>query len=136
MTDPLDKLLADLKAEYVESKPTNPQSQPIVVQPTTSKPSAKSSSLLDNLLNEVKAHYEEEDKAEKLRRQQELQAQERQQQQLKAKKLEELHKKAQIWLEELDAFSPEGLWFERFAEGYPSKLEAAVEYLQELEENS
>jgi DNA helicase IV len=134
MTDPLDKLLADLKAEYVEGKPAQSQPQPTVAKPMVSQPKAKSSSLLDSLLDEVKAQYEEEDKAEQLRRQQQLQEQEKRQQQLKAQKLEELQKKAQAWLEELDAFSPEGLWFERFAEGYPSKLEAAVEYLQGLED--
>ena len=46
-------------------------------------------------------------------------------------KREELKKTAQVWLEKLDPFSPEGLWFERFAEKYESKLAAAIDYLLE-----
>jgi hypothetical protein len=44
--------------------------------------------------------------------------------------LEALKNQAEDWLKKLDPFSAEGLWFERFAEGYSSKLEAAIEYLQ------
>ncbi len=62
-----------------------------------------------------------------------MQAEQVRQGQLKAKRQEGLKKEAKSWLKNLDPLSSEGLWFERFAEGYPSKLDAAVEYLQSME---
>jgi hypothetical protein len=127
----IDKLLAEIKAEYEEVKPEQKQQQP---QPKAAKsfvqPPSKSASLIDNLLAEVQADFAEKDATEELRKQQELQQKRIQQEQLKAKQREELQQKAKDWLAKLDPFSPEGLWFERFAEAYPSKIEAAIEYLQ------
>lgn len=37
---------------------------------------------------------------------------------------------AQLWLDQLDPDSGEALWFEQFAEGYPSRLEAAIDLLE------
>ncbi|MEA5554159.1 hypothetical protein VB713_24805 [Anabaena cylindrica UHCC 0172] len=126
--DSIDKLLAELQAEYLEAKP-QPQQQIIPVKPFISS-SAKSNSLIDNLLSEVKTDFLEKDAAEELKQKQELEQEKSRQAQLKAKQLETLRKRAKDWLSKLDPFSPEGLWFERFAEAYPSKLEAAIEYLQ------
>jgi hypothetical protein len=127
----IDKLLAELKAEYEEVKPEQQQQQP---QPAAAKsfikPPSKSASLIDSLLAEVQADFVEQDAAEKLKKQQELEQKRIQQEQLKAKQREALQKVAKDWLAKLDPLSLEGLWFERFAEGYPSKLEAAIEYLQ------
>ncbi|NMG06684.1 hypothetical protein [Brasilonema sp. UFV-L1] len=130
--DSLDKLLAELKAEYEEHKPQQHQLKANFIKPVN-KLQAKSEFLIDNLLAEVKADFEEKDFAEKLQRQQELEQERIKQEQLQAKKLEELKKQAKDWLAKLDPLSLEGLWFEKFAEGYPSKLEAAIEYLQNSE---
>ncbi|NJM69930.1 MAG: DUF342 domain-containing protein [Scytonema sp. RU_4_4] len=130
--DSLDKLLAELKAEYEEQKPQQHQLKANSIKPVN-KLQPKSESLIDNLLAKVKADFEQKDLAEKLQRQQELEQERMKQEQLKAKKLEELTKQAQNWLVKLDPFSLEGLWFEKFAEGYPSKLKAAIEYLQNSE---
>ncbi|MBW4633202.1 MAG: hypothetical protein KME30_15280 [Iphinoe sp. HA4291-MV1] len=127
--DSLDKLLAELKAEYEEQKPQQHQLKPNLIKPA-SKLQSKSESLIDIVLAEVKADFEQKDLTEKLQRQQELEQERIRQEQLKAKKLEELKNQAKDWLDKLDPFSSEGFWFERFAEGYPSKLEAAIEYLQ------
>ncbi|WP_017316011.1 salt stress protein, Slr1339 family [Mastigocladopsis repens] len=127
--DSMDKLLAELKAEYEEQKPELHSPQPTSAKPV-SKPPSKSESLIDSLLAEVKADFEQQDLAEKLQRQQELEQEQIRQEQLKAKKLEALKNQAKDWLAKLDPLSSEGLWFERFAEGYPSKLEATIEYLQ------
>ncbi|MBH8561832.1 hypothetical protein I8748_06520, partial [Nostoc sp. CENA67] len=81
----------------------------------------------------VKADFATQDAALELQKQQELEQERIRQQQIKAKQLEALKKQAKEWLEKLDPFSPEGLWFERFSESYPSKLEAAIEYLQNNE---
>ncbi|BAZ23028.1 hypothetical protein NIES4073_39160 [Kalymmatonema gypsitolerans NIES-4073] len=126
--DSIDKLLAELKAEYQEQKPQQQQPKPISAKPMSMQ--RKSESLIDSLLAEVKADFEQKDLAEKLQIQQEQEQERIRQEQLKAKKLEELKKQANLWLAKLDPLSSEGLWFERFAEGYPSKLEAAIEYLQ------
>jgi hypothetical protein len=39
---------------------------------------------------------------------------------------------AQRFLASLDRSSPEGEWFETLAEGFPSRLEAAIAYLREM----
>ena len=41
--------------------------------------------------------------------------------------------KAQTWLKELDPLSNEGMWFTDFADGYESRLDAAIDYLMALE---
>ncbi|MBW4555148.1 MAG: hypothetical protein KME59_04265 [Trichormus sp. ATA11-4-KO1] len=127
--DSIDKLLAQLKAEYDEATPAAKQPQPNTAKSLTPQ-LPKSLSIVDNLLAEVKADFAAQDEAEDLRRQQELEQEKIRQVQIQAKKLEALKHQAQEWLEKLDPFSPEGLWFERFSESYPSKLEAAIEYLQ------
>jgi hypothetical protein len=129
--DAIDKLLAELKTEYEEPKPPQQQPQPKTNTTQPFIPTApKATSLIDNLLEEVKADFVERDMAEELKRQQEREQERIRQEKLKAKQREALKNQAQEWLDKLDPFSSEGLWFERFAEGYPSKLEAAIEYLQ------
>lgn len=126
--DAIDKLLNELKAEYKQPHSKSFPPQQFQTKPVT--PSVSSGDSIDRLLTEVKTDFEQQDLAEELQRQQKLEQEHIRQAQLKAKQLEALHKQAQEWLAKLDRFSPEGLWFERFAETYPSKLEAAVDYLQ------
>ncbi|MGK7940592.1 MAG: hypothetical protein AB4062_10680 [Crocosphaera sp.] len=40
-----------------------------------------------------------------------------------------LIRQAKQWLETLDPYSDEGFWFEEFSSSYPSRLDAAVDYL-------
>merc|ERR1712178_171435 len=47
-----------------------------------------------------------------------------------------LTRRAKQWLENLDEYSDEGLWFESFSRSYPSRLEAAMEYLAVLNASS
>ncbi|MDF5708733.1 MAG: hypothetical protein PUP90_13990 [Nostoc sp. S4] len=127
--DSIDKLLTELKNEYEEIQPKQ-QPPKLTTAKSVIRPSPKSASLMDNLLAEVKADFVEKDAVEELKRQQELEQERIQQEQLKTKQIEALKVEAKEWLAKIDPFSPEGLWFERFAESYPSKLEAAIEYLQ------
>jgi exonuclease VII large subunit len=128
--DSIDKILDELKNEYEEQKhETNPQKLNSA-QPSVKPSSKKSASSIDRLLAEVQADFEQQDLAEQLQKQQELEKERIRQEQLKAQKLEEQKNQAQEWLTKLDPLSPEGLWFESFAGSYPSKLEAAIEYLQ------
>jgi hypothetical protein len=129
--DSIDKLLAELQTEY---KQVQPQQQP---KSATAKSfissSPKSASFMDNLLAEVKADFADQDATIELKKQQELEQERIRQEQLKAKKLEALKVEAKKWLAKVDPLSSEGLWFERFAESYSSKLEAAIEYLKSNE---
>ncbi|MBP0027947.1 salt stress protein, Slr1339 family [Roseofilum sp. Guam] len=47
---------------------------------------------------------------------------------------ESLKPRAREWLARLDTYSDEGFWFDSFAQGYSDRLEAALDYLQALEE--
>jgi hypothetical protein len=88
----------------------------------------------EKLLTDIKSEFEEQEKAEKLKRQQQLQEEQRRQEQIKQQEKQALIQEAERWLKKLKPRSEEGLWFEEFAYGYPSKLEAAIDYLQALKE--
>ncbi|HLO84641.1 MAG TPA: hypothetical protein VK203_06455 [Nostocaceae cyanobacterium] len=149
--DNIDKLLAELQAEYTEKKtevkqPPIPPAKPLIssTPPSVAIPqqlnlnsvkssissASKSDSLLDDLLDVVKSDFAALDAAEELRKQQEIEQEKIRQAKLRKQQLKALEKQAKDWLAKLDPLSPEGLWFERFAESYPSKLEAAIEYMQ------
>ncbi|MFN6463436.1 MAG: salt stress protein, Slr1339 family [Nostoc sp. DedVER02] len=130
--DSIDKLLAELQTEYKQVQPQ--QQQPKSATAKSFIPSSpKSASFMDNLLAEVKADFAEEDAAIELKKQQELKLEQIRQEKIKAKQLEALKVQAKEWLSKVDPLSSEGLWFERFAESYSSKLEAAIEYLRNNE---
>ncbi|KAF3886756.1 MULTISPECIES: salt stress protein, Slr1339 family [Nostocales] len=144
--DSIDKLLAELKANYEQPKPEQSQQVPTNAianyeqpKPEQSQqvptnaiaiPLSKATNPIDNLLEQVKAEFEQKDLALEWERQEQIQQEQIQLLEIEAKKIETLKKQAQDWLDKLDPYSPEGLWFERFSEGYPSKIEAAIEYLQ------
>lgn len=41
---------------------------------------------------------------------------------------------AKKWLNQLQPYSEEGMWFEQFAESYPTRLDAAIDYLKALKD--
>jgi hypothetical protein len=61
------------------------------------------------------------------------QARAREQQEAQARQAERL-KKAEAWLKQLKPKSDDGKFFEAFARDYPSRLEAAVAYLDAMED--
>ncbi|WP_371418245.1 salt stress protein, Slr1339 family, partial [Anabaena sp. UHCC 0253] len=81
-------------------------------------------------LADVQSDLAAKDAAEELRKQEELIQEKIRQEKLKAKQRQALEKPAKKWLAKLDPLSSEGLWFEKFAESYPDKLAAAIDYLQ------
>jgi hypothetical protein len=129
--DEIDKLLAEIQQEYLEPKPKLPNPNFKTPQnksgSSTSKKSASNS--IDRLLTEVQADFQEKDVAEELQQKQKIEEKRIREEQLKIQQAEVFKKQAEDWLNNLDPLSSEGLWFERFAEQYPSKLEAAIEYL-------
>ncbi len=149
----IDDILASVKAEYeVKDNPKplhNPQQlKEKLVSPHAIPPSVEVAENLplqpgknnlsysheDSVLAQVKAEFEEQEKAEKLKKQQQLAEKKIQQEQIKQQQKEALASQAKEWLKNLNSLSEEGLWFEEFAYAYPSKLDAAIDYLQALRE--
>ena len=140
--DSIDKILSELQAEYQQSANSPAEKTEEVKNVKKVKKikldSSPSSSLftssskgdvIDNILAEVKQDIEEKQVLEQQQKQQELEEERIRQEKLKANQLEALKSQAQEWLQKLEPLSTEGMWFETFAQSYPSKLEAAIEYL-------
>lgn len=155
----IDDLLAQLKAEYQEKDfGSNQKKQPPVQEEEVNSPPPVSSayqaqpaqshfstSADESLLAQVRAEFEEQERTEKLKRQQKLKEEQiQQEQQLREKQLQQeqrrqrkreaLAQEAAEWLKNLSPRSEEGRWFEEFSYSYPSKLEAAIDYLEALRE--
>ncbi|MBD2013713.1 hypothetical protein H6F96_06935 [Microcoleus sp. FACHB-53] len=155
----IDDLLAQVKAEYEEKemglkpqKETLFQEQefqsPPPISPTYYSQPVQNNFLSlaeENLLADVRAEFEEREQAEELKKQQQLREEQlRKEQQLREeqikeeqkrqKKREALTQEATKWLKKLNPRSEEGLWFEEFSYSYPSKLDAAIDYLTALRE--
>ncbi|MGK7945367.1 MAG: hypothetical protein AB4058_12940 [Microcystaceae cyanobacterium] len=84
----------------------------------------------DDLLTNLKAQHQTPKKKDYNVNVKEI----RQTEQEKQQKIKRLTKQATLWLDKLDPYSDEGFWFGKFAESYPSRLDAAIEYLGALEE--
>ncbi|PPS44091.1 salt stress protein, Slr1339 family [Chroococcidiopsis sp. TS-821] len=97
--DELDKLLAQIDA--------TPHRK---IAPPANK-STKSTSDIEHILSEIKVDYAQKES------------------ELEQQKAKERYQRAIAWLKTLDPLSSEGLWFEQFAAKYPSKIAAAVDYL-------
>ena len=133
--DSIEHLLAQVKAQYSETPappasppPLRPGSPPAKLNPVRSPQDP-----LDSLLAEVKSQYEVQDAIAQEARQQQLAAEQQRQAQAQQARRAALTRTAQDWLQNLDPLSTEGLWFNQFAEQYPSRLEAAIDYLAALE---
>ncbi|HAX78191.1 MAG TPA: hypothetical protein DCY88_20810 [Cyanobacteria bacterium UBA11372] len=148
-----EQLLADIKSEFEaqeksqaltrkqqsQSEQRRIKSSPqLPVLPNYQTQVSRTTSFLsrseEQLLTDLKSEFQEQEKAEALKRQQQLQEEQRRQEQIKQQEKQALAKEAEQWLKKLKPRSEEGLWFEEFAYGYPSKLEAAIDYLQALKE--
>jgi predicted S18 family serine protease len=134
--DEIDKLLANLNPTPPASKPIEPASspstksiedllsqigasQPQISQPTTPPP--------QHLLEEIKADHEQQQAELHQQKQKRLE-------QLKQQRRSALAQKAEQWLKSLDPKSSEGKWFAEFSCNYSSQLEAAIDYLEALQE--
>ncbi|MBE9041611.1 hypothetical protein IQ235_12555 [Oscillatoriales cyanobacterium LEGE 11467] len=134
----IDDLLAQVKAEYGDraeerdrtvKQQQRQQSPPSTPAPPSPHPSAAN---VDRSIAELRGEYQQRDRLE-AQKQQEREAQvRRQQEQQRQQQRQALRQVAQTWLKNLDRYSGEGLWFTEFAQGYPSQLEAAIDYLEAL----
>ena len=126
--DSIDKLLAQVKAEYYEITTQQPES----IQAKQFEQQLQPTSPIDSLLAQVKADYQQHDQVEELKRQQQFQEEQSKQEQIKQQEFEAVKIKAIAWLKKLDPLSSEGMWFENFAKKYSSKLAAAIDYLHSV----
>jgi len=178
----IDDLLAQVKAELEPDQKQPPKPAYFVTEadlkvPAAPNPTSSSSSSTyssssgsfashkptDDLLNQLKAEFTEQEQQEAARHQQQLQEEQqllerqrreaqlreqqerdRQEQQSRESQLREqqkqerkrqaLKQEAEVWLKKLHPNTEEGRWFEEFSYNYPSKLEAAIDYLAALKE--
>lgn len=127
--DSIDKLLAQIKAEYQgsdqpevlikeNSAPLVPKTDATLdslldgleVQPDLIKQQQlKKSVAVDSLLSDLKEDYAAKDRAEAELKQAQLKAEKLKQQQLQVRQREVLQNRAIAWLEKLDPLSSEGL---------------------------
>ncbi|MEG4532587.1 salt stress protein, Slr1339 family [Microcoleus sp. D2_18a_D3] len=108
---------------------------------------------LDKDLAQIKAEYEAQNKAQEAASQQPLKAEHEAQnqaqevasleqqpaekvagQQLDVQTHRQKVRQAQVWLKKLDKNSDEGYWFDQFAFKYSSRIDAAIDYLQAVNE--
>ncbi|WP_341737485.1 hypothetical protein [Microcoleus sp. CAWBG640] len=156
----IDRLLAELRAEYQESqkKSADLKSQRMVQpEPSLQATTAPSSQVietygknldLDNLdsdLAQIKAEYQAQEQAEEVAKQEQLLAEDEAQnkaqktlkqepQQVEVKTHREKVRQAQVWLKNLSKDSDERFWFDQFAFKYSSRIDAAIDYLQAVNE--
>jgi TolA-binding protein len=146
----LDDLLSQLGEDQKRSVRSWLSHQPPVSVQPSGRPSELTSesrrrSPEDLLLAQLKSDYEAHDRVIEQQRQQELQAAEQQRQrqerdkqrrldQLRQQRRAELAQQAEAWLKQLSPRTEEGLWFEEFACSYESRREAAIDYLEALQE--
>lgn len=88
----------------------------------------------DALLNDLKIQYQEQDRVEALKRQEQQQAEQIRHEQRQRKKRTQAIQHAEAWLKALDPRSGEAAWFEEFASKYESRVDAAIDYLGLLAE--
>jgi hypothetical protein len=164
----IDRLLAELRAEYQESQKKSAQlkSQPTVkAEPSGEQVGFPSSQTLktvgetldygtfDSDLAQIKAEYEAQDQVQEVAKQEQLKAEyeaqnkaqelAKQEQPPAAKVVQkqsqvqthrEKVRQAQVWLKNLSKNSDERFWFDQFAFKYSSRIDAAIDYLQVVNE--
>ena len=163
----IDRLLAELKAEYqasqkqaeLKNQPQVPAQEPLPLATVRSNSTVKTSDLnlyagtLDKDLAQIKAEYEAKNKAQELaaleplkpeyeapNKAQEVTALEPRlatkitQPELDVQTHRQKVRQAQVWLKNLDKNSDERYWFDQFAFKYSSRIDAAIDYLQAVNE--
>jgi hypothetical protein len=116
--DQIDKLLAGI--EPVGSPPT----------PSHKPSNAMAINSIGDLLSQVKIDRVQQVQAETIQEDEKNQRL----QQLKIQRQALSRSNATKWLAKLSSVSEEGRWFEEFACHYESRLEAALDYLEAIEE--
>ena len=144
LSEKTDDLLHEIENNYQPQKtPSVNNSQDLFAQIEQKFPSAKKqeslseedSSIIDNSIRQIERHSHSKIQSSQAEKTLNNLADIRQEELNKQKQIKQLTRKAEIWLKKLDPNSEEGFWFEQFALSYPTKLEAAIDYLKALENN-
>lgn len=144
----IDRLLAELKAEYQASqKNAEKKSQPAVPEAQAPLPPAvlrsneafKKADLnlyaaADKDLAEIKAEYEAPNKTQEAVSLEQQPSAKVAEPQLDVQTHRQKVRQAQVWLKKLDKDSDERYWFDQFAFKYASRIDAAIDYLQAVKE--
>jgi len=164
----IDRLLAELKAEYQASQKNaelksqqqvQAQAQaPLLPLEVPSNPTFKTLDLnlyagaMDKDLAQIKAEYEAQNKTQEVPSSKPIKAEDEVQNkaqevisleqrpaekvivQLEVQTHRQKVRQAQVWLKKLDKTSDERYWFDQFAFKYSSRIDAAIDYLQAVNE--
>ncbi len=126
--EPLESILNELRDRYQGETSLPKQEENASPLPTTANSLTSLDALLQELGNNFSAQVPNPSKQETQQQEVNLDLQNFAQEQ-QAKRQQAIAEKAQAWLDSIDPFSGEGLWFEAFAKKYPSRLAAAIEFL-------
>jgi hypothetical protein len=106
--------------------------------PNANPPKPRVSGSVDPLIAQIKAEQVEleQEKQREIDRDRQQQEQSKQQrlEQLKQQRRAALHNRAETWLANLAQNSTERRWFDEFACNYNARIEAAIAYLEALED--
>jgi hypothetical protein len=156
----INRLLAELKAEYQASQKiadlksqASVQAQAPSTRTFTTSDINLSARPVDKDLAQIKAEYETQNKAQEVASLEPLKAEHEAQNkvqevaslepqpagkvagpQLDVQTRRQKVRQAQVWLKKLDKNSDEGYWFDQFASRYSSRIDAAIDYLQAVNE--
>jgi hypothetical protein len=145
----INRLLAELKAEYqasqkqaddLKSQPPVQAQAPLKQPAVPSNPTFKTSEInlyagaLDKDLAQIKAEYEAQNKVQEVASLEPQPAEKVAAPQLDVETHRQKVRQAQVWLKKLDKNSDEGYWFDQFAFKYSSRIDAAIDYLQAVNE--
>lgn len=129
----VDESLDSIKAQYKQE-----QNSQFSAEVKTNKVTQNKSQVNESL-DSIKTQYKQKQNHQQAqgeliynRNKQEIIIQE-QQKQLQRKQLVQ---QAEKWLANLDPSSDEGMWFNQLAESYPSRLDAAINYLSTINNSS
>ena len=128
---PLDDLLTQVRAEF-EQKPPSQSSR--AFNSFKPKNSSTKKERDEDFFAQVKSKFEQRKQTQATQNYQQSVDEVRLAEQKRQRKQQSLLRQAKKWLSNLDPHSEEGLWFEEFAYSYPSRLEAAIDYVEALHE--
>ncbi|WP_445172157.1 salt stress protein, Slr1339 family [Microcoleus sp.] len=127
----LDKDLAEIKQEL-----RTPTKETGFVYENTSLPadSEKNPVSAPTCVNPIKAEHEAQNKVQEVASLEPQPAEKVAAPQLDVATHRQKVRQAQVWLKKLDKNSDEGYWFDQFAFKYSSRIDAAIDYLQAVNE--
>ena len=148
----VDKILSDLKSELASHPNRSKTISSSPRQSSTAHSNKLDTGSRERLIAEIEREYQKQARyreeklaaiqrqkeallAEEKRREQELIAAQKREEQKEQRRKAALQQRPQQWLKTLNPRSEEGKWFEEFSYSYDSKLAAAIDYLEAMQES-